>query len=200
MSRRYRLDTKIKALNLLDQYDGDFQLVGDELDIPVKTLASWRRAEADLRQRFYDRQQHHFYNVKFALLAKMLGGCEAIMKQMHDKAIEEASLSQRANTLSILLKSAVGLEEAFEELEEKDRMEQEEPNRGRFIYDGGFQDAPPWAADDPETPGAVQGGRLRKALGQVGVGANSDPESGSLQKQALLVDCAHVSDGESDLA
>lgn len=179
MSRRYRLDTKIKALNLLDQYDGDLHLVKEELDVPVRTLEGWRRAEVELRQRFYDRQQHHFYNVKFALLAKMLGGCEAIMKQVHDKAIEEASLSQRATTLSILLKSAVGLEEAFEELEEKDRMEQEQPNRARFIYDGGFQDSPPWAADDHEAPGAVQGDRLRATLGQVGVGANCDPESGS---------------------
>ena len=71
-SCRYTLETKIKALNLLEEHDGDTQLVKDRLDIPVKTLANWRRAELELRQRFYDRQQHHFYNVKFKLLGDML--------------------------------------------------------------------------------------------------------------------------------
>ena len=139
---RYTLETKIKALNLLEEHDGDTQLVKDRLDIPVKTLANWRRAELELRQRFYDRQQHHFYNVKFKLLGDMLGGCAAIMGRINEAAIEEASLSQRSNALNTLLNNAVKLEEAFEALEEKNQQDQE-PNSTQFSDDDNAPEAPP---------------------------------------------------------
>ena len=199
MSRRYRLDIKIKALNLLEEHDGDLHLVKDALEIPVNTLRNWRVRELELRRQFYNRQQHHFYNVKFQLLANMLERCQTIMARLNDSALEKASPSQLAYTLTALLSHAVKLEEAFDELEKEDQMD-EAPKGIRYIDNGGFEDSPRWAAEDPEPPRAVQGGRLREALGQVGIGSNSNPEGGSRQEQALLVDSAHVPDGESDLA
>ena len=199
MARRYRLDRKIRALDLLEEHDDDFELVKDLLDIPVTTLANWRRGELALRQRFFERQQQHFYNVKFGLLRAMLGSCESIMRRIDDDAINAASLLQRANTMSRLLNDAVRLEEAFEELEEKEQQE-EAPNRARFIYNGGFHDAPPWAEEDPEPPGSIQSHRLREALGQIGVGADCDKDRRPPRTQALLVDRPDVSNGEPDLA
>ena len=41
MARRYSLQSKIDALNQIEQYDGDVALVSDLLGIPTRTLQSW---------------------------------------------------------------------------------------------------------------------------------------------------------------
>ena len=43
MNRRYSLDSKIAALNQIDQLDGDLTLAGQQLNIPIKTLEKWPR-------------------------------------------------------------------------------------------------------------------------------------------------------------
>ena len=80
MPTKYSLDTKIEALNLLDQLDGDFHLVKSRLDIPLKTIRGWRSSEEELRQRFEDRQYRHFANLKLTLLKDMLETSCDIMK------------------------------------------------------------------------------------------------------------------------
>ena len=56
MKRRYSLDSKIAALNQIDQLDGDLTLAGQQLNIPIKTLEKWRAKEPDLRQNYRQRQ------------------------------------------------------------------------------------------------------------------------------------------------
>ena len=56
MPANYNLDTKIEALNLLDQHDGDLHLVKDRLG----TLRGWRTDQ----DKAEDRQYRHFANIK----------------------------------------------------------------------------------------------------------------------------------------
>ena len=73
MSRRYHLDSKIDALNQIDQLDGDLAHVSQSLDIPVRTLENWRESEADLRRDYRKRQGRHNDRLEFRPAHKNAG-------------------------------------------------------------------------------------------------------------------------------
>ena len=81
MPPKYNLDTKIEALNLLDQHDGDFHLVKAQLNIPVKTLRGWRSDQDNLRLQYDDRQYRHNANRKLELINDMYESAGDIMKK-----------------------------------------------------------------------------------------------------------------------
>ncbi|MCY4072405.1 MAG: hypothetical protein OXG60_14000 [Chloroflexi bacterium] len=195
MQATYTLDTRIKALNLLDQLDGDFQRVKERLKIPLETLRGWRSSEREIRRRFEDREYRHFASIKLELLRDMLETSRDIMKIIKSGEHKGVTLSQLAYTLSTLLNQAHRLEESFEDLPPDAQLETEQPNRMRFIYEDDLPDPPPPAATSPEMPGASQSMGVRERLRQIGVWADPEPEVGPPGAEALLADLPLQSDG-----
>ncbi len=151
MPANYSLNSKIEALNLLDQHDGDFHLVKSKLKIPLKTLRGWRVDEDKLRHQYEDRQYRHFANIKLEILNDTLESARDIMKKIKTGDHQGIAVSQLAYTLTALLNQANQLEDIFEDLAPNPQKE-EEPNRIEYVYDNKAQDAPPWAARNPEKP------------------------------------------------
>ena len=57
MTRRYSLDDKIDALNQIDRCDGNTAMVSDVLEIPERTLKTWKQRETDFRRKYRKRQE-----------------------------------------------------------------------------------------------------------------------------------------------
>ena len=200
MPPNYSLDTKIEALNLLDQHDGDLYLVKDRHGIPFKTLRGWRANEDEFRHKYENRQYRHFANLKLELLKDMFETSRDIMKKIKTGDHEGTAVSQLAYTLATLLSQAKQLEDSFEDLAPNPQYPEERANRIEYVYDDKVQDAPPWTDRNPEKPGSLQSIGLREALGQIGIGANRHPESRPPRTQTLLVDRPQLSNGEPNLA
>ena len=200
MQASYTLDTKIDALNLLDQHDGDFQLVRSLLEIPLKTLRGWRADQDKLRHRYEDRQYRHFANIKLELLKDMFETSRDIMKKIKSGDHEGSAVSQLVYALNTLLNQANQLEESFEDLPPNPQTEAEARNRIGYAYDDNPQHDPPKAAEDPQQPRPPQSVGLRAALEQFGNGTNPHPESPSPGAQTQLMDRPHSPNREANLA
>lgn len=196
----YKLSTKIKALNLLDEEGSDFHFVKARLGIPVKTLRGWRGDQEKLRRQYDDQQYRHFANIKLELLNDMLETSRDIMKKIRSGSHEGIAVSQLAYTLSTLLNHSKQLEDIFEDLASNSQNAEEQPNRIEYVYDDKVQNAPPWAERNLEKSGSVQSVGVREALGQIGVGKKRHTESGPPRTQALLVGGADLPNGEPSLA
>ena len=72
MPKRYPLNTKIEALDLLDQLNGDLKRVASQLSIPAKTLSKWSAAADRLRHNFTDQQDRRFDQLLSSLHIKLL--------------------------------------------------------------------------------------------------------------------------------
>ena len=200
MPPSYTLDTKIEALNLLDQHDGDFHLVNNRLGIPLKSLRGWRANQDELRRQFDDRQYRHFANLKLELLNDMFESCRDLMKKIKTGDHEGIAVSQLAYTFSTLLNHANQLEDFFEDLAPNPQNEIDQPNRIEFVYDDSLPPAPPGTESNPRQSRPLQGPGLRQALGQIGVGQNRHPHSRPSATQTLLVDRPNLPNGEPNLA
>ena len=196
MTRRYSLNSKIDALNQIDHFDGDVALVSNAAAIPSRTLQNWLRQEDDLRRRYRQRQIRQRERLKVNLQLEMLERGKSILAQMDDETLEKAPLNQLAAALSSLVSQALKLEEVIGDIDEAE----ERVIRHEFFYDGQVQDAPPWAGASAGSPRAVQGGRLREALGQNGAGQNDAAASGIGGAETGLVAGADLLDGEPGLA
>ena len=196
MTRRYSLNSKIDALNQIDHFDGDVALVSNTVAIPTRTLQNWLRQEDDLRRRYRQRQIRQRERLKVNLQLEMLERGKSILAQMDDETLEKAPLNQLAAALSSLVSQALKLEEVIGDIDEAE----ERVIRHEFFYDGQVQDAPPWAGASAGSPRAVQGGRLREALGQNGAGQNDAAASGIGGAETGLVAGADLLDGEPGLA
>ena len=196
MTRRYSLNSKIDALNQIDHFDGDVALVSNVVAIPSRTLQNWLRKEDELRRRYRQRQNRQRERLKVNLQLEMLERGKSILAQMDDETLEKAPLNQLATALSSLVSQALKLEEVIGDIDEAE----ERVIRHEFFYDGQVQDAPPWAGASAGSPRAVQGGRLREALGQNGAGQNGGDSSGIGGAETGLVAGADLLDGEPGLA
>ena len=192
MQASYTLDTKIEALNLLDQHDGDFRRVRPLLEIPLKTLRGWRVDQDKLRRRYEDRQYRHFANLKLELLKDMFETSRDIMKKIKSGEHEGSAVSQLAYALSTLLNQANQLEDSFEDLPPDPQNKEGEPNRIRYAYDDNPQHDPPEAVELPQQPRPPQSVGVRAALERIGIGTNQHPESPPPGAQMLLIDRLHL--------
>ena len=186
MSASYTLDTKIAALNLLTQFDDDFNRVKAKLEIPLKTLRGWHADETQLRHKYEDRQYRYISNIKLHLLVDMVEFARDIMTKLKSGDREDGSLSQLTYTLGTLLTHAGKLEQNFEYLPQDPGDAPEPPNRIEYIYDGGFHDLPPWENAIVEESLPPQNIGLRAALEQFGISSRPEPESSPPEAQALL--------------
>ena len=193
MARRYTLDTKIHALNLIDQQDGDVLFASDELMIPTRTLHDWRKLEIDLRQAYREKLQRQFLRLKEDLQVKLLERVLQIVEQMDDETLETAPLNQLTTTLNTLVNHALKLEEANEDKDE----EQEKVFRIEYVYDGSVHKTPPWATRRVGEPITFQHRRVRKTVGENGTGENHRSGEFSKLRNADLVAGSNVSDVES---
>ena len=196
MSRRYALKTKINALNEIDEHDGDVARVSEFLEIPARTLSGWLRAEDELRRRYRWRLKRQRERLTLDLQYEMLQRGKSILAQMDAETLSKAPLNQLASALGSLVGQALKLEEVIEDLDEPE----EEVVRFEFYYDGQVQDAPPWAGARAGRPRAVQGGRLRAALGQDRAGQNGAAAELRPAEETGLVAGANAHDGEPSLA
>lgn len=195
MARRYTLDTKIGALNQLDQLDGDMLLVSEQLMIPIGTLRAWSRSEADLRRQYHDKHQRYVSRLKLDLQATLLQRGLDVLSRIDDEALDKAPLNQLASALGVLVNHALKLEEDIDEQEETERI-----IRVEYLYDGSVHETPPWARDRDAASGTVQDCGLREALGQNGIGQADVTEQRIHTGETWLVARADISDGESALA
>lgn len=196
MSRRYSLDTKIDALNQIDQHDGDVALVGDVLEFPVATLRSWLAKETDLRRAYEMRRHRQCERLKRDLQSDMLLRGKAILAQLDAERLAKAPLNQLAAALGSLVTHALKLEEAIQPRAEDD----ERVIRVEYYYDGQVQDAPPWAGASDGRPRAVQSSGLRTPLGQDRAGQNGAAAAGAATPAARMVAGAHHHDGQPGMA
>ncbi|MCY3832127.1 MAG: hypothetical protein OXG85_03860 [Chloroflexi bacterium] len=196
MNRRYSLNTKINALNELDEHDGDVARVSEFLEIPSSTLSAWLRLEDELRRRYRRRLQRQRDRLTLDLQVEMLQRGKSILARMDAETLSKAPLNQLASALGSLVGQALKLEEAVEDLDESE----EQVVRFEFYYDGQVQDAPPWADRGDGQPRAFQGGGLRPALGQDRAGQNGAAPEQRQAKKTGLVAGADAPDGEPSLA
>lgn len=194
--RRHPLEVKIDALNQLDRHEGDVQLTSEQVGIPARTLREWRQGEAELRRVYRQRQRQRLAWLKFDLSLKMLERGQDILARMDAEMLDKAPLSQLASALSALVSHALKLEEAADEL----GGDEERVIRFEYYYDGEVQSAPPWAGASEGRPRAVQGGRLREALGQDGAGQVAAAGERREAADARVVAGADAADGEPGLA
>ena len=194
--RKHPLEVKIDALNQLDRHEGDVQLTSEQTGIPARTLREWRQGEAELRRVYRQRQRQRLAWLKFDLSLKMLERGQDILARMDAEMLDKAPLSQLASALSALVSHALKLEEAADELVGGE----EQVIRLEYYYDGEVQSAPPWAGASEGRPRAVQGGRLREALGQDGAGQVAAAGERREAADARVVAGADAADGEPGLA
>ena len=196
MNRRYSLNQKINALNELEEHDGEVARVSKSLEIPPRTLRYWLTKEDDLRRSYRKRLKRQSDRLVADLHLEMLQRGKSILPQMDGETLSKADLNHLATALGSLVRHALKLEEAKDEIEEAS----EKAMRFEYFYDGKVQEAPPWAGASEGRPRSVQGGLLRETMGQDGA-----REVGSLGKRRFtretgLVAGADLSDGESGLA
>ncbi|MCY3573342.1 MAG: hypothetical protein OXI62_14775 [Chloroflexota bacterium] len=196
MSRRYSLETKIDALNQIDQHDGDAALVSDVLEIPLATLRGWLAKESDLRRAYNLRRQGQFERLKRDLQSDMLLRGKAILSELDAQRLAKAPLNQLAAALGSLVTQALKLEEATQARAEDD----ERVIRVEYYYDGQVQDAPPWSGASDGQPRAVQSGGLRTPLGQDRAGQNGAAADGAATPAARMVAGTYHIDGQPGLA
>lgn len=197
MSRRYSLKTKISALNDIEEHDGDVARVAEFLEIPARTLGRWLHEEDELRSRHRKKRSRQRERLTIDLQFEMLERSKSILARMDEDRLAKAPLNQLATALGSLVSQALKLEEVIEDIDDE---EEEQVVRFEFYYDGEVQDAPPWAGAGVGTPRAVQGGRLREALGQNRAGQNGASAANGLGQEARLVVGADGDDGEPGLA
>lgn len=196
MSRRYALNTKIEALNQIDEHDGDVARVSQFLEIPTRTLHRWLAKEDELRREHGQKRRRQRARLSRDLQFEMLRRGEAILARMDAETLAKAPLNQLATALGSLVSNALKLEEAIDDADEAE----EQVIRHEFYYDGQVQAAPPWAGASAGLPGALQSGRLRAALGQDRAGQNGAAAYDDLAEEARLVAGADGDDGEPGLA
>ncbi|MCY4147009.1 MAG: hypothetical protein OXE95_04340 [Chloroflexi bacterium] len=196
MSRRYALETKIDALDQIDQHDGDAALVGDVLEIPLATLRSWLAKESDLRRAYDLRRQRQYDRLKRELQSDMLLRGKAVLAQLDAERLAKAPLNQLTAALGSLVTHALKLEEATQARAEDD----ERVIRIEYYYDDQVQDAPPWAGASDGQPRAVQSGGLRTPLGQDRAGQNGAAADGAATPAARMVAGTHHHDGQPGMA
>ncbi len=162
MSRRYSLSTKIKALNEIEEHDGDVARVAEFLEIPARTLQRWLHDEDDLRGMHRQKRNRQRDRLTIDLQFEMLERSKSILARMDEDRLAKAPLNQLATALGSLVNQALRLEEVIEDIDD----EEEQVVRFEYFYDGEVQDAPPWSGASEGRACALQGGRLREALGQ----------------------------------
>ena len=195
MARRYILETKIKALNMIDQNDGDVSLASTELHIPARTLQNWRSEESNLRRQYQERQQRRARLLAADLRLRMLQRGQEILAQMHGDALQKAPLNQLATALGALVSNALKLEDVIGQSDEQD----EKVIRFEHFYDGSLHQTPPWAGASEGFDRSLQGSGVWEALGQDRIG-QADPDGDGAGAETLLVAGADAPDGEPGLA
>ena len=200
MQATYSLDTKIQALNLLDQFDNDFHRVKAQLEIPLKTLRGWLADADKLRLKYDDRQFRHFANIKLELLGDMLESSRDIMKKIKSGDHEGISLSQLTYALSTLLNHSKQLEDNFEDLASDTQNESEQPNRIRYVDEYDLMDDPPRADENPQQTDPLQNSDLPGTLGQIRIGPDRNPESGPPGAQTQMAGRPQPPDGKPNPA
>jgi hypothetical protein len=183
MARRYTLDTKINALNMLDKHDGDLLTVSSKLTIPASTLSQWRKKESDLRHDHRQKLHRQFTRLKAELQVKMLDRGMKIIACMDDETLSKAPLNQLATALGSLVNHALKLDEVIEDTDEQT----EKVIRIEYFYDGEVQDVPPWTGASEGQPRAVQGSRMRETVGQNGIGQDSSIGERDNSRETWLV-------------
>lgn len=197
MSRKYSLDTKIDALNQIDQNDGDVAKVSDQLKVPERTLRGWQGVEGDLRSKQRKRQRRQRDRLTVDLQLGMLERGQAILRRMNDDALAKAPLNQLASALGALVNHALKLEEAIEEIDEQ---EEEKVIRFEYFYDGAVQELPPWTGASEGFDRSLQSSGVWEALGQDRAWQGDTAASGAMGEEAHMVAGADPSDGEPGLA
>jgi len=197
MARRYTLDTKIDALNQLDQHDGDILLTSEKLNIPARTLKRWVKQEDDLRDRYNSKRRRYLSRLKADLQSDMLERGLAIVAKMDDEVLDKAPLNQLASALGALVNHAQKLEEVIDETDEQE--ENERVIRFEYYYDGAVQDVPPWTGASEGQPRALQSSGLRETMGQNRTGENSSSGERDRAEETWLVARPDLSDVESTL-
>ena len=196
MARRYTLATKIQALNLLDQQDGDLLATSTALDIPTSTLSKWRKKENDLRHEYRQKRHRQFVRQKAELQIQMLERGRKVVACMDDETLEKAPLNQLATALGTLVNHALKLEEAIEDSDEQ----AEKVYRIEYLYDGSVHKTPPWARTSAESSGPIQDRGLRETLGENGIRQDYPIREGDPSREAWLVAGPDLPDVESGLA
>ncbi len=100
MSRRYSLETKLDALNQLDQHDGDAALVSDVLEIPLATLRSWLAKESELRRAYDLRRQRQYEGLKRELQSDIVAARQSHLVTAGCRAPGESAAQQLAAALA----------------------------------------------------------------------------------------------------
>ncbi len=196
MPRKYTLNTKIDALNQIDDSDGDVAAVSDLLEIPQRTLRGWQEVEDDLRSRQRKRQRRQRERLAADLYLGMLQRGQAILRQITDDAVAKAPLNQLASALGALVSHALKIKEEIDETYEQG----EQIVRFEHYYDGAVQEIPPWTGASEGFDRTLQSGSLWQALGQDGAGQDDPAADGAGGGQARLVAGADAPDGKPGLA
>lgn len=194
MTRRYTLDTKIHALNLLDEYEDDLVVVSQELDIPAMILNRWRVKEDDLRRDYQRKLHNQFVRLKAELQVEMLERGKKIITCMDDETLEKAPLNQLATALGSLVNHALKLDEASEDTDDE---AEEKIIRIEYLYGGSVHVSPPWAEDSSESSSPIQSSGMRETMGQNGTGKNNLGGSRNQSWNTRLVDDSYLSNGKS---
>lgn len=195
MARRYTLDTKIDALNQLDQLDGDILLGSETLKIPVGTLRHWLRDEDDLRRSHSDKQERHLSRLKAELQTNMLEKGLDIVARMDDETLDKAPLNQLATALGALVNHALKLEEDIDDNHEQD----EKIVRFQFVSGDRITRTPPWTVESTRESSTAQDSSVRETMGQNGTGKNNHAHRDAVSRDAWLVAHPNLSDVESGL-
>ena len=196
MSRRYALKKKIEALDLTDNLDGDMRAAGDQLDVPLTTLANWRAQEDELRRAYNQRRRRQRDRLFVDLQLEMLNRGQSALDMMSDEKLAKAPLNQLASALGSLVSHALKLADVIEETQEENEL----VIRHEYYTDGELRDAPPWPAYGEGAGGALHDSGLRAPLGQDNAGQNGHVGAGAGKAPTSLVAGADFHDGEPGLA
>ena len=194
--RDYSLDEKVEALNELDSLDGNFAAFRKSSDIPYSTIQRWRRKEEQLRRQHRQRRARERDRLFVDLQLNMLKRGKKALERMDEKMLENAPLNQLATALGSLISHALKLSDVIEET----HGEKELVIRFEYDYDGEIHETPPWSEGGDREPSALQGDRLREAMGEDHFGQNGATALSAGEEETRLVAGADVRDGEPGLA
>ena len=201
MSRqKHTLEQKVEAINAI-QLGKSYAAVSDEYEVTVRTLQRWYEQRDSLRREF--REQVTLETDTMILQARrdIAERTVALIKAIDDERILKAPLNQLSSALGVLVDRFLKLRDTEIEIDTLEEDTAEQVIRIEY-YDastGEVSAAPPWARDNPESSGAIQGGRVWEALRQDDDGSGYHNGKSHSWDEGLVAG-TDLSNGESGLA
>lgn len=191
---RYRLSDKMRALDLLDDCDGDTAQASARSGIPADRLRRWARDSAVIRRQAAERQRATEARLMSQARLEIARKTLQLLGALSDAQLAKAPLHQLVGALGALIDRYLKLAQQSPDdpTEKVIRIEYQHPDGKIYPY-------PYWARHHPDIARAFQSGGVWPPLWQDRSG-EADADRAGAPRQANVVASADLPDGWAGVA